>query len=536
MRVPRWVWGFVAAALLWSWSLYLVGWWLTPPNHRYFWVTFDVSDYNAHLRWARQAWEGKTRFVNLFTTEPHQPRTFNLHDWLVGKLAKWLNISLHVSLRLVHTVGVIVFVLAAWWLSTPFLTEPQQRTYLLMLCFLGGFFPLMMPEANTYIALATMPWFVWGKALAALMIGSVIRMGAGDRVQGRGEKIAVTALGTVAGMVLGNIHPYALAPIGYALALWSIFAFVRVVISRNSICRDLFKVTLIVFPAFAVAGWQALTILGDPIYRSEFQFPLQTPPLWLFGLNYGIFLLLALLAVAHFLRQFPLPCPQSFLIAWLIGAFAAVYLTPTAQGRKLIEGAHLPICLLAAWAWHQLVLPRTVVVRRHPTLVLLLVGSIVPMSFWIDMVRNFIHNDTITLHHGNVPCYLRERHLQLIAWLAKHSRPDEAILCHYPLGNYIPVLTGRKVFIGHWAGTYQVRQKLRDAVLIWRGEMPIEKARRLFRRHRLRYALATLYERHATKPHHQPDECGKVPEHFHLDRYGVAVYRLGDDVIYRLRW
>ncbi len=184
--VPCWVWGFVVAALLWSWSLYLVGWWLTPPKHRYFWVTFDVSDYNAHLRWARQAWEGKTRFANLFTTEPHQPRTFNLHDWLIGKLARWLGISLHLSLRLVHSVGVIVFVVAAWWLSTPLLTEPQQRTYLLMLCFLGGFIWLAMPEANTFMALATMPWFVWGKALAALMMGSVIRMGTGD--EGREDK------------------------------------------------------------------------------------------------------------------------------------------------------------------------------------------------------------------------------------------------------------------------------------------------------------------------------------------------------------
>jgi hypothetical protein len=262
--VPRWVWGFVVAALLWSWSLYLVGWWLTPPKHRYFWVTFDVSDYNAHLRWARQAWEGKTRFANLFTTEPHQPRTFNLHDWLVGKLARWLGISLHLSLRLVHSVGVIVFVVAAWWLSTPLLTEPQQRTYLLMLCFLGGFIWLAMPEANTFIALATMPWFVWGKALAALMMGSVIRMGTGDGGRGTRGQIAVVVLGIIAGIVLGNIHPYALAPIGYALALWFVSKFVGVTASRNLIRRDLFWIAPIALPAFVVAGWQALGNFGRP--------------------------------------------------------------------------------------------------------------------------------------------------------------------------------------------------------------------------------------------------------------------------------
>jgi hypothetical protein len=66
--------------------------------------------------------------------------------------------------------------------------------------------------------------------------------------------------------------------------------------------------------------------------------------------------------------------------------------------------------------------------------------------------------------------------------------------------------------------------------------MPPEKARKLFRQHRVRYALATLYERHATKPRHRPDECEKVPARFHLDRYGVIVYRVGNEVVYRLRW
>lgn len=535
MSVPRWVWGFVAATLLWSWSLYLVGWWLTPPKHRYFWVTFDVSDYNAHLRWARQAWEGKTHFVNLFTTEPHQPRTFNLHDWLVGKLAKWLSISLHLSLRLVHTVGVIVFVLAAWWLSTPLLTESQQRTYLLMLCFLGGFIWLAMPEANTFIALATMPWFVWGKALAALMMGSLVRMVTGSDGQRTKGEMATAALGIAAGTVLGNIHPYALAPIGYALALWLPLLFAGGAISRDIICRALFWVVLITLPAFIVAGWQALAILGDPIYRSEFQFPLPTPPLWLFVLNYGIVLVLAVWAAAHWLRVSDAH-RWHLLIAWLLGAFLAVYLTPTAQGRKLIEGVHLPMCLLAAWVWHELLLPRTVVIRRHPFGVLLLLGGIAPLSFWVSQVCNFTQNDAIALHYGGVPFYLRESHLRLMGWLAYHTRTDEAVLCHYALGNYLPVLIGRRVFLGHWAGTYQVRQKLRDAVLIWRGEMPPEKARRLFRQHRIRYALATLYERHATKPHHQPDACEKVPECFHLDRYGVIVYRVGSEAVYRLRW
>ena len=528
--VPRWLWLFVLAALVWSWSLYLVGWWLTPPGHRYFWVTFDVSDYNAHLRWARQAWEGKTRFVNLFTTEEHEPKTFNLHDWFVGKLARWLGLSLHLSMRLVHTFGVIVFVFAAWWLALPVLNEEQQRTYLLMLCFLGGFIWLAMPEANTFMALATMSWFVWGKALAALLMGSILRLGVQEC---KGARVQVILIGIVAGAVLGNIHPYALAPVGYGLALWLIGHFVL----RCEVAgKKAFEASLVALLAFMVAGWQAWAILSDPVYRAEFLLPLQTPPFWQFVLNYGIFLLLALLASYHFLRQSPVPSPQSLLIAWLIGAFLAVYLTPTAQPRKLIEGVHLPMCILAAWAWHQLVLPRTVVIRRRPTTVLLLIGAITPLTFWLSQVRNFTQNDEIALHYGGVPFYLSEQHLKLIDWLAKHVRPDEAILCNYQLGNYIPILTGRRVFIGHWGGTIRAKEKLQIAQKIWQGDLPVNEAKRLFRQHQIRYAIATIYERHATKPKHEPEDCQHLDEHFQLHKYGKIVFQIGEDAIYRLSW
>lgn len=532
MWAPRWPLFFIAAALIWSWSLYLAGWFLTPKGHHYFWVTFDVSDYNAHLRWARLAWEGKKSFVNLFTTETHEPKTFNLHDWLVGKLARWFDISLHFSMRLVHTLGVIVFVLAAWWLAAPVLTELQQRTYLLMLCFLGGFVWLAMPEANTFIALATMSWFVWGKAMAALVMGSVLRLA--TKVTGH-RSLKVALLGTIAGIVVGNIHPYALAPIGYGLVMWFVLL---CSLSKRSKCGlwQAVKGALVALPAFAVAGWQAWAIISDPVYRAEFLLPLQTPPFWQFVLNYGVIFFLALLASFHALRQSRNSISHLLFITWLAGAFLAVYLTPTAQPRKLIEGVHLPMCILAAWAWHELVLPRTVVIRRHPTLVLLLIGAITPLTFWISQVRNFLLNDEIALHYGAVPFYLRSEHLRLIDWLAKNSAPDEAILCSYQLGNYIPVLTGRRVFIGHWGGTVKAREKLLIAREIWRGEIPIEDARELFRQHKLRYATATIYERHATKPRHSPRDCKNLPEKFGLDKYGKIVFRVGGEAVYQLEW
>jgi len=92
------------------------------------------------------------------------------------------------------------------------------------------------------------------------------------------------------------------------------------------------------------------------------------------------------------------------------------------------------------------------------------------------------------------------------------------------LGNYLPVLTGRKVFVGHWAETLNFVEKLKVATAIWKGLIPVEEAKRLFRQHRIRYALETDFERLAAS--------GST----NLHRYGKVVFQAGKDLIFRLEW
>jgi len=529
MRMPHWLWLFVIAALIWSWSLHLLGWLVTPKGYRYFWILpLYPADCNFHLSWARQAYDGKNRFADLFTTEEHAPLTFNLHDWLIGKLSRWVSISLHISMKLLHTIGVIFFIIAAWWLSVPILTESQQRTYLLMLCFLGGFISLGMPEANTYIALTTFSWFVWGKALLAVLIGSIIRM---SMEENNGKMILI---GSLSGILLGNIHPYALAPICYALPLWLFLNWAINKRMRSEILLSLIPVSSAIFSA----ALQAFAILGDPVYQVVFRNPPSlAPPIWYFILNYGLIFFLAVLASIQLLRKLRMQAAESLLIFWFVGSFLAVYLTPTALERRLIEGAHLPMCILASLSWHKIILKRAAFLHRIQLLVLMLLGGIAPLNFWAFQAEELITNSRPDLHlHKGLPLFLSEQHLQLLEWLESNTMPDEVILCSYELGNYIPALTGRKVFIGHWSLTINLDEKFKIARKIWRGELPINEARELFRKHRIRYALATIYERHATKTKHLPEYCPYLPEHFHIGKYGEVVFRIGDDAIYKLQW
>jgi hypothetical protein len=80
------------------------------------------------------------------------------------------------------------------------------------------------------------------------------------------------------------------------------------------------------------------------------------------------------------------------------------------------------------------------------------------------------------------------------------------------------------VFVGHWAETLNFVEKLRVATAVWRGLIPVEEARKFFRRHRIRYAFETDFERLAAD--------GST----NLHRYGEVVFQAGRDLIFRLKW
>jgi len=61
------------------------------------------------------------------------------------------------------------------------------------------------------------------------------------------------------------------------------------------------------------------------------------------------------------------------------------------------------LCILAACACNELVLPRPVLIRRRPKMVLLLLGGITPLTFWVSQVRHFLQNDAIALDYGGGP-------------------------------------------------------------------------------------------------------------------------------------
>jgi len=586
----------VTAIVFTTWLPYIFGWWLTPPETRYFWLIYNPDDQNVHLMWARQAMEGKLFFHDLFTTEPHPGLFTNLFSLLLGWFCRLTGISLHFGYQVFRTLIAVAFLLTAYWLSSFLLSDSRSRLFaLLLIGFSSGFGwilvlfwwitgqrppfffvdvspELTMPEANSFLSMTVAPLAALG---VTLVMGSLGCLLASTEVEPK-RSYRSLALSILLGMLVVNVHTYAAIPMLIAVFLWQVL---QGIVFRCVNLRELASVLLFAFPVALLLGGQAILFSRDPAFAQKAATPTLTPsPVILIG-SYGFIALGTALGLPAAWRKVKSgEKGWALLLAWTVAIVASIHL-PVSFQRKMIEGLHVALCFLTALAFEERAksfgekrkrdegqgtrdeveesktqrtsLKGQIAAQRQSRIsstfpcplslapcstwcILALIVLTAPSQIAFFALNGYwlVHNNLIYDTRFNPPYsrmlmppyYLSENHLRLFNWLERNTGPDEAVLCHPMLGNYLPVLTGRKVFIGHWAETLNFVEKLKVATAIWKGLIPVEEARRLFRQHRIRYALETDFERLAAN--------GST----NLHRYGKVIFQAGKDLIFRLEW
>ncbi len=531
-----------------SWLPYLFGWWLTPPGTRYFWLIHNPDDPNVHLMWARQAMDGAWCFADLFTTEEHPGLFVNIYSLLLGWFCRLTGISLHLGYQILRTVVVVLFLITAHWFGSLFLREERARSlFLWLLAFSSGFGwvlvlwwwqtgqrppfffvdvspELIMPEANSFLSLTVAPLAALGVTLVMGALGNLLLALTPSAIAWRRW-----ATGLLCGFLVVNVHTYAAVPLLLTVPLWQGWQIWQARRWDKPQAFAALAFTLAI--AFALVG-QGLWLAQDPVFVQKARTPTLTPnPVILIG-SYGFLFLGALLALPT-LRERRREGDQRWLLplSWTLALLVAIYL-PVSFQRKMIEGLHVVLCLFTALALSRWLSSLKEVPFRWVValLVLLTIPSQVAFfalnGYWL-VHNNLVYDERFSPPYTRrlmPPYYLPETHLHLFRWLEQNIGREDAVLCHPMVGNYLPVLTGRRVFIGHWAETLNFAEKLQIAFAIWSGQMPIEQAQQFFRDHRIRYAVETAFERAAV---------GGATQ---LPRYGRVVFRLGDDRIFELAW
>lgn len=391
------------------------------------------------------------------------------------------------------------------------------------------------PEAVVFLSLLLNPLFALSLGLVCLVMKFAARL-----TSEPGYAAAVwTGLSL---LLLGNVHGYDIFALHLTIGLWVLGA---VLTGRLSLRRAAGRYGLVLLLSLASPIWAYYGAKADPSYAAKVSTPtLSRPPLDV-AVGYGLVLALAVVGawlvaggagptqrrrngllaglaaalglvspVLHLAHApetvlgfpaFGLPLLAGALLLWHRGADderwrrllpvvwaacgAAVIYLPVPFQRKMMEGLHLPLCLLAAWAlvavWERLAtgiagqepvsagpaepspadpspvsatvgvprgaLSRPVVVAIVAALVLATVPSNV--LFVAESLRHVLSNNRTLLHVLTPPAYLERSEVEALRWLSGHTAEKDVVFCSSLTGNYIPAYAPCLVMAGHWAET-----------------------------------------------------------------------------------
>jgi hypothetical protein len=493
-----------AVSLPYLWALAVA-----PPGYEYSGLLYNPDDQNVHLSWARQSAEGHLFVRDLFTTESLQsgerPLFFNALTTLIGVLSL-TGLPLVVAYHALRLVFAIIALLAIYALSTRLSDDRGVRIVALLLAafssgagFLAPIFPghifmdrpdnpgfPMMPEAFTFASSFIFTLDI--AAMALLLIVYLATLVAHGNDDSRQKKRA-TLIAFFAALLLSNIHTYDAIPLIIALLIWTALTGVRAH----------WKVSgAIVLGALLPIAYQLFVFRGSEEFRIKALTMTHAPPFFDVLLSYGLLIPLAVVGGVLGWRSINAAQRRAarLLVCWALVTLLCGY-APVSFARKMIEGLHLPLCLLAALGLVAL-MPRlsTTILRSAAIAGVLALCSVSSFQFVAWCLDNARDNNVSRARVLMPPLYLTTGDADALRFLQKNSEPrSSAVLCLPFLGNYVPRETGRFAYIGHWAETLHFQEKLGEAGRFYSGQMEAAEARKWLRRNRIHFVLIGAYEK-----------------------------------------
>ncbi len=477
-------------ALPYLWAVSLTGDGATWEGHQFQGFMWGVDEGNVYRTWIRQASEGELLLRNQYTTHPQNPSFFNVFMLASGKLVAWTGESAGVIFHVMRLAGGVALLLSIYLLAACLTTDRTVRWACLALASLGSGFgwlagmwvnslpdymppPLRtpdyappgppaahtwqaMPEAITFVSMLLNPLFIWSMAL--LCVFFVTALLAMER-----RNIAWGFLAGVILLVLGNVHTYDVFVAHGALIL---FIFLLLAGKRISWKRALVTYGVILVVSLASPIWAWYTAQSDPAYLAKINTKTLSPRPIDYAAGYGLPLLLALGGIVWVWRNRFREYKLLFPVCWLLANAVLVY-APVAFQRKMAEGMHIPICVLAGVGLIMAIAPRLTAAdgkSRAGILIFLAVALSLPSNalFVADIMQHTGANNIDLITWLQPPAYLPWDEVRAIEYLGEHADADDVVFSSSLIGSHIPPGMPGKVFAGHWAETLDFSEKVYD--------------------------------------------------------------------------
>jgi hypothetical protein len=508
-------------------------------GRRYMWLGYNLDDSCVYLSWMRQAADGSLRAFNLFTTDPQKGMALNPLFLVLGRIAGWTHLPLllvYHSARLLFGFGLIILV---WKLIQQTISHPSaRRTALLLVCFSSGlgWLPFWweaspietpidkwQPEGITFLSLYLSPLFCFSMML---QVGVLLLLVQGERT----GNIRFTVSAGLCGFLLGLVHAYDVITMS---AVWLLYLIVNLLFrTRFASAATGLRTAIAGLITTPAVVYLYIQLRHETVFRERVNVPTPSASLRWVLLGYGLTLALAIAGAyrlvmnanchtdsrealtAHAESQTSSKSATEttwttgfdatlLLLCWAIANIGISYLPGVPFQRKLLQGAHIPIALLAGigltWLLSRTKLAGHARILRLATLLITIFLSLTNLFFIARDIGNYQANRAQTKQQRP---YLQPGEIEALAWIAAHTPQNIAIQplpwvqmigehSLYPddmsLACFTPGLIHRNVYCGHWGETPDYPSKIRELARF--GKLDEDKQRVLLRKMNVRYLI-----------------------------------------------
>jgi len=487
---------------------YLYGYFRTPRGSTYTGLhAMTPGDFHVYYSQMRLAREG-----NMSTSNPYagidgigSVSMINPFWYALGTVARFTHLSLPLVFHLARIILIPALVIVVHQLIYFFLPSAFRRVAMGMVMFCSGIgyfvYPFIVPgperphiyawpldiwvpESNTFLTLFHSPHLLASLILFLFILVAFLKSLVSLRPWGWQVGAGLSAA------ALGYFHPFHLLTLAVVLLVWTVILGSRV---RS---RTFASITIIGLMASPSIWWHAARAAHDwatmEWARSNITL---TPPLWTVATAYGLLIPCAV-AGAYFLvlsqRALRVPDRAShiqhtslwLLLSWWCVHFVLIY-SPLIIQRRLIEGMHVPLALLAGvgMVWFKNFLDAK---REWPFFVrtALIAGT------WLVLISSTLG----TVSRDFALFYYQERRFYLSSDLKKvfqklHNQGDRSgvVLAGYTSSNYIPAWTGRTVYGTPGGAHSPLFEEVRRPMISWfiAGKGSVSQRRRFLQRERI---------------------------------------------------
>jgi hypothetical protein len=490
---------------------YVLGYCSAPAGMEFDGFFVDSDDSYSYLAKMQQGVWGGWRYRIPFTPEEH-PGAYLYTFYLgLGKLSSLLGLSLMQTYQFARLACGLSLLITAYIFLSIFLENRDRRlvAYLLislssglgwLVFLLGGSSTLrgIAPidfwwiEANTFFTILTFPHYIAGVTLLLLFLILASRYLETFR-------LPALLLGSLTLVALCIVHPYdGVLVDGVLAAYWGILVLKR----RRMPRRETLAITIWILAPIPLLAYYYRALATDPVFQSwAAQTILESPPVPYLLLGYGIVFLLAMGGLVHAIRQ--RNERSMILVAWVTGTMVLTYLPFNFQ-RRMVEGLHVPLCILATLGLFEYLLPIALNSSwlnrfarwrgyERPGLRRLLLYSVIMATLPSSLGLVAAHSASV-LNNGP-GLYFKLDEVEAVDWLQKNTERTDTVLACHKMGLLIPARAGNRVFLGHPVETAEAHYKGRLLESFFQDSTSDDFRRNLLTEYGIRYVFHGPRER-----------------------------------------